>query len=90
MNGYYQGLYDDIQGAATVEKNAVILHRTNLEALLARLDAATMHAGLEARVPFTDHVLVERMFRLPYHYRIDVQAWGFADVVGPATVEADG
>lgn len=23
-------------------------------------------------------------------YRIDVQAWGFADVVGPATAETDG
>ncbi len=72
MRGHYQAMYDHLKGASTVEKNAVILHRINLESLLSRLDAATMHAGLEARVPFTDHILVEKMFRLPYNYRIDV------------------
>jgi asparagine synthase (glutamine-hydrolysing) len=44
----------------------------NLEGLLSRLDSATMLAGLEARVPYTDHLLVEKMFRLPRKYKIDV------------------
>jgi asparagine synthase (glutamine-hydrolysing) len=44
----------------------------NLEALLARLDTATMAVGLEARVPFTDHHLIETALSLPRSLRIDV------------------
>ena len=69
--GFYQGIYDTLEGLPTVEKNVVLLHRLNLESLLSRLDSATMHASLEARVPFTDHILVEKMFSLPFSYRID-------------------
>jgi len=42
-----------------------LLHRLNLESLLLRLDAATMAASLEARVPFTDHQLVEAFWNIP-------------------------
>ncbi|MDA1213411.1 MAG: asparagine synthase (glutamine-hydrolyzing) [Planctomycetota bacterium] len=56
----------------TSEKLHRLLHRVNLEALLARLDSATMSAGLEGRVPYTDHRLVEEMFRMPRSFRIDV------------------
>jgi asparagine synthase (glutamine-hydrolysing) len=73
MHGSYQSLYDFYDGVPTVEKHALVLHRVNLESLLARLDATTMHAGLEARVPFTDHVLVEKMFQIPFAYRIDAR-----------------
>ena len=31
-----------------------------------------MSASLEARVPYADHVLVEKAFRLPHHFKIDV------------------
>ena len=72
MLQYYQHMFDSYGDRSTPEKVAVVLHRTNLEALLARLDAATMHAGLEARVPFTDHQLVESVFRLPFNYRISL------------------
>ena len=72
MFAHYQQLYDSYGDLPTVEKNAIVLHRVNLEALLSRLDSTTMHAGLEARVPYTDHHLVESMFRLPFRYRIDV------------------
>jgi asparagine synthase (glutamine-hydrolysing) len=49
-----------------------LLHRMNLESLLSRLDSATMLAGLEARVPYTDHSLVESLFRVPTAQLIDV------------------
>ncbi len=45
-----------------------LLHTANLESLLSRLDRATMAASLEARVPFTDHILVERFWNLPVEY----------------------
>lgn len=55
-----------------VHAQSVVLHRLNLESLLGRLDTATMQASLEARVPYTDHRLVEFAFGLPAHFRIDV------------------
>ncbi|NQV22820.1 MAG: asparagine synthase (glutamine-hydrolyzing) [Rhodopirellula sp.] len=58
--------------ASLVHSQSVVLHRLNLESLLGRLDTATMQASLEARVPYTDHRLVEFAFRLPSHFRIDV------------------
>lgn len=62
----------DGSDSATALREMRVLHRVNLEGLLGRLDSATMLAGLEARVPFTDHALVESVFRLPQRYRIDV------------------
>ena len=72
MWGYYGRLFDQHDGLPTQQKHRHILHQVNLESLLARLDSSTMLAGLEARVPFTDHVLVEKMFRVPRRYMIDV------------------
>ena len=69
---YYDGLFREREGESSHRKQAAVIHRVNLEALLARLDRATMAAGLEARVPYADHVLVEKMFRLPMRYKIDV------------------
>lgn len=58
--------------ASLVHSQSIMLHRLNLESLLGRLDTATMQASLEARVPYTDHRLVEFAFSLPSHFRIDV------------------
>ena len=54
------------------QRYARVLFRTNLESLLGRLDSATMAASLEARVPFTDHLLVEQAFKYPHHFKIDI------------------
>ncbi len=72
MFGYYQDLFSERDGESANRKQAVVMHRANLESLLARLDRSTMAAGLEARVPYTDHILVEKIFRLPMNYKIDV------------------
>ena len=58
--------------SSLIHSQSVVLHRLNLESLLGRLDTATMQASLEARVPYTDHRLVEFAFSLPLHFRIDV------------------
>ena len=55
-----------------VHRQSIVLHRLNLENLLARLDRSTMQASLEARVPYTDHHLVEFAFSLPTSLRIDI------------------
>lgn len=79
MAGFYQNEFANVDAASDqagphslVHTQAVLLHRLNLESLLARLDSATMLASLEARVPYTDHRLVEFAFRLPAEFRIDV------------------
>lgn len=78
MAAFYQdefsfGRADSDQNAASlVHTQSIVLHRLNLESLLGRLDTATMQASLEARVPYTDHRLVEFAFGLPSHFRIDV------------------
>ena len=72
VENYYDNLFASLGEMANVEKTAHVLLRTNLESLLSRLDSATMLASLESRVPYTDHVFVEDLFRLPRSYRIDI------------------
>lgn len=72
MVGHYAALLEESPPLSTDRRYLRLLHRVNLESLLARLDTATMQAGLEARVPFTDHRLVEQVFRLPQAFRIAV------------------
>ncbi len=68
----YAREFASFEGLPAAERQQGLLHRVNLEALLARLDTATMAVGLEARVPFTDHRLVEQVLQLPVSRRIDV------------------
>lgn len=69
----YRKCFEESEADAAQDRTAHVLLRINLEGLLARLDTATMSAGLEARVPYADHVLVERMWRMPVERRIDVR-----------------
>jgi asparagine synthase (glutamine-hydrolysing) len=69
---YYEKLFTSQPGLPMSQRYARVLFRNNLESLLGRLDSATMAASLEARVPFTDHLLVEQAFRYPHHFKIDV------------------
>ncbi len=69
---YYDQLFESCSPMSMSEKYARVLFKVNLESLLNRLDGASMAAGLEARVPFADHRLVEQAFRLPHHFKIDI------------------
>ena len=69
---YYDQLFTQQPVATSSQRIARVLFQENLKSLLGRLDSATMAAGLEARVPFTDHVLVEQAFRMPTHFKIDL------------------
>ena len=48
---------------------AAFFQVAHLHGLLRRLDNATMLCSVEARVPFVDHRLVERMAGVPFEYR---------------------
>ncbi len=69
---YYDGLFESQGDRPMVQKYASVLFKLNLESLLGRLDSATMAASLEARVPYTDHHVIEQAFRLPHQFKIDV------------------
>ena len=56
---HYNSLFDPDPAISSVLKIKQLLQRANLEALLYRLDYATMLASLEARVPYADHVLAQ-------------------------------
>jgi asparagine synthase (glutamine-hydrolysing) len=47
-----------------------LVRRTNLPAVLAYVDRAAMAHGVEARVPYLDHRLVELCFALPVEYKV--------------------
>ena len=49
------------------------LKTTLPDEMLQKVDLATMRAGLEARVPLLDHLLVEQAFRLPAPLLVDAQ-----------------
>lgn len=69
---HYQNAFESYSGLPYAERYANVLLSINLESLLRRLDTSTMAAGLEARVPYTDHLLVEKALGLPHQYKIDV------------------
>jgi asparagine synthase (glutamine-hydrolysing) len=53
-----------------IEIVAAFFQVAHLHGLLRRLDNATMLCSVEARVPFVDHRLVERMAGVSFNYRI--------------------
>ena len=54
----------------TIDIVAVFFQVAHLHGLLRRLDNSTMRCSVEARVPFVDHRLVERMSGVSYDYRM--------------------
>jgi asparagine synthase (glutamine-hydrolysing) len=58
------------EGHARRMREVVYLHLTRfLPALLDRTDRMSMAAGLEARLPYTDHRLVEYLWNVPWEYK---------------------
>lgn len=69
---HYQSAFDAYPEQSHAQQYANVLLSVNLESLLRRLDTSTMAAGLEARVPYTDHLLMEKALSLPHDFKIDV------------------
>jgi asparagine synthase (glutamine-hydrolysing) len=87
---YYAALLAEHDSEDSGEKLTGVLHHVNLEGQLARLDSATMLAGLEARVPYTDHVLVEAMSPVPRRFKIDVARHETEPYLSSAELESRG
>lgn len=73
LERYYDNLYAEQGERPMPEKWAQVLFRVNLESVLMRTDRVTAQAGIQVRSPFTDRRLLEFAFRLPHHYKIDLE-----------------
>lgn len=71
MFAWYEQLFGKFASCSTFDAYMHVHALVNLEALLSRVDSGTVAAGVEARVPFTDHRIVEYLFSLPDEYHID-------------------
>lgn len=68
LNKAYEGLpssWDDIKKAQLADVQSYLV-----EDILMKVDKMSMAHGLEVRVPFLDHTLVEFLFRQPTNYKI--------------------
>lgn len=67
-------------------KMMYVFEKLHLPGLLQRVDATTMATGVEARVPFVDHRLVEFAFTIPEKYKLkwssETNSAGFEDKLG--------
>ncbi len=69
-----QSYFDEIKGESYENKMMYVFEKIHLVGLLQRVDASTMAASVEARVPFVDHRLVEFAFTVPLHYKLKWQS----------------
>jgi len=58
------------EGGSPLDIVARFFQLAHLHGLLRRVDNSTMRCSVEARVPFIDHTLVERMSGVPASYRM--------------------
>ncbi len=68
---HYEDFFESLEGCSSFDKRMHLHAEFNLENLLSRVDNCTMSASVEARVPFTDHRLVEYAFSLPDKFKMD-------------------
>ncbi|MEN9362228.1 MAG: hypothetical protein RL095_3763 [Verrucomicrobiota bacterium] len=67
---WYEDFFSSRSELSPFDRRLHLMAEVNLQGLLGRVDACTMAASVEARVPFTDHRLVEHAFTLPDEMKI--------------------
>lgn len=67
---YFENIFDRLESVSMYDKYLWIFENVHLQGLLMRVDATTMAAAVEARVPFVDFKLVEFVNSIPLKYKI--------------------
>jgi asparagine synthase (glutamine-hydrolysing) len=67
---YFSYLFARVPTQEYENKISYLFSTVHLPGLLQRLDATTMAASVEGRVPFVDHRLVELAWKIPVHYKL--------------------
>lgn len=68
---YLISKYEEIDIKNPLEKLIYLDMMTYLpEDLLVKVDIATMAHSLEARIPFTDHIFIEKIAQIPFKYKL--------------------
>lgn len=68
--GVFQDLFHATRDSNPYDRILHAFQKIHLGCLLDRLDMMSMASGLEARVPFVDHELVEYMVQVPAHHKM--------------------
>jgi asparagine synthase (glutamine-hydrolysing) len=76
---FYEDFFEEREDCSTFSKYLHLHSKFNLESLLNRVDNSTMSASIEARVPFTDHRIVELLFSAPDNFKMNFKNQEFAD-----------
>lgn len=63
-------IFHELADKSYEDKMFYTFEKVHLPGLLQRVDNATMAASVEARVPFTDHRLVEFSFSIPFEHKL--------------------
>ena len=69
---FWDSKYQQANTLAIQDRIPFMFQTVHLQGLLQRVDATTMGASVEGRVPFVDHELVEYVNAIPFQYKI---AW---------------
>lgn len=70
LRGHFADMFARLKDLSPYDRILHVFETTHLPNLLDRLDMQSMAASVEARVPFTDHELVEFITAMPIHYKI--------------------
>ena len=68
---FYEDFIERYRHLSAFDRRMHLHAEVNLEGLLNRVDSSTMAASIEARVPFTDHRIVEFAFKQSDSWKID-------------------
>lgn len=70
MNQLIAHCFKEMEGASYENKLLYLFQQIHLPNLLDRLDIMTMSHGLEARVPFLDHRIIQFVNDMPFKYKL--------------------
>lgn len=69
-NKRFEEVFSEVENLPYESKMMYAFEKLHLPGLLQRVDSNTMGAGVEARVPFVDHELVEFAFQIPLDLKL--------------------